>query len=54
MIRQRQPVDRMLPEPKMLLSVVGDGSHVVMGLVELLVVIGGCVVEMFLTLKLLD
>lgn len=56
----------MLPEPKILLSVVSDGSCVVMGSVEsvvgdgscvvmvMVVVIGGCVVGTFLTLKLLD
>lgn len=71
LIRHRQPAARMLLEPKMLLSVVvdgslvvtglvtplsavGDGSLVVMGSVELLLVLGGCGVEGFLTLKVLD
>lgn len=37
-IRHRKPVDRMLLEPKMLLSVVADGLLVVTGTIDLLLV----------------
>lgn len=51
LIRHRQPAVRVLPEPKMLSSVVVSGSHVVVLLVTLPVVVGPSVVGMFLTVK---
>lgn len=51
LIRHRQPVERVVLEPKMLLSGVVCVSHVVVGSVTLLPVVGVCVVGVFLTVK---
>lgn len=51
LIRHRQPVERVVLEPKMLSSGVVCVSHVVVGSVTLLPVVGVCVVGVFLTVK---
>lgn len=51
LIRHRQPADRVVPEPKMLSSVVVSVSHVVVGTVALPAVVGGAVVGISFTVR---